>query len=127
LIHLRPVTSFDDITDNRQWARQMRDTYEGRIDRVDLMVGMFAEPKPTGFGFSDTAFRIFILMASRRLKSDRFFGDDYTPEVYTPAGLQWIEDTTMIDVLVRHYPGLRAALLGTDNASAPWRGARAWP
>jgi hypothetical protein len=125
LIHLRPVTSFDDITDNRQWARQMRDTYEGRIDRVDLMVGMFAEPKPTGFGFSDTAFRIFILMASRRLKSDRFFGDDYTPEVYTPAGLQWIEDTTMIDVLVRHYPGLRAALLGTDNAFAPWRGARA--
>ena len=52
----------------------MREVYEGRLDRVDLMVGMFAEPKPTGFGFSDTAFRIFILMASRRLKSDRFFG-----------------------------------------------------
>ena len=49
LLHLRPVRSFDDITDNPQWARQMRDVYEGRIDRVDLMVGMFAEPKPTGF------------------------------------------------------------------------------
>jgi hypothetical protein len=89
------------------------------------MVGMFAEPKPMGFGFSDTAFRIFILMASRRLKSDRFFGEDYTPEVYTPAGMHWIENTTMIDVLQRHYPSLQSAMSGTDNAFAPWRGARA--
>ena len=50
------------------------------------MVGMFAEPPPPGFGFSDTAFRIFILMASRRLKSDRFFTTDFTPSVYTQAG-----------------------------------------
>ena len=28
------------------------------------------EPLPEGFGFSETAFRIFVLMASRRLKSD---------------------------------------------------------
>ncbi len=124
-MHLRPVRTFDDVTDNPQWARQMREVYDGRIDRLDLMVGMFAEPKPTGFGFSDTAFRIFILMASRRLKSDRFFGEDYTPEVYTPLGIEWIETTTMIDVLQRHYPNLRTAMSGTDNAFAPWRGARA--
>jgi hypothetical protein len=60
---------------------------------VDTTVGLFAEPLPEGFGFSDTAFRIFILMASRRLKSDRFFTTDYTPRVYTPAGMQWINDT----------------------------------
>jgi hypothetical protein len=125
LMHLRPINSFDEVTDNTRWARQMRDVYEGRIDRLDLMVGMFAEPKPTGFGFSDTAFRIFILMASRRLKSDRYFGEDYTPEMYTPVGMQWIENTTMIDVLQRHYPNLGAAMSGTDNAFAPWRGARA--
>jgi hypothetical protein len=125
LLHLRPVKAFEDVTDNPQWARQMREVYDGRIDRLDLMIGMFAEPKPTGFGFSDTAFRIFILMASRRLKSDRFFGIDYTPEVYTPAGLDWIEHTTMTDVLARHYPRLRDALRGTDNAFAAWPGARA--
>ena len=44
---------------------------------------MFAEKRPAGFAFSDTAFRIFILMASRRLNSDRFFTEDYTPAVYT--------------------------------------------
>jgi hypothetical protein len=124
LLHLRPLRSFEDITTNPRWAREMREVYDGRIDRVDLMVGMFAEPKPTGFGFSDTAFRVFILMASRRLKSDRFFGLDYTPEVYTPEGMDWIESTTMGDVLARHYPALRAAA-NADNAFAPWANARA--
>ena len=51
------------------------------------MVGLYAEPLPKGFGFSDTAFRVFILMASRRLKSDRFFTDDYDAGTYTQAGL----------------------------------------
>jgi hypothetical protein len=124
LLHLRPISSFDDVTSNPQWARQMSEVYDGRIDRLDLMIGMFAEPKPTGFGFSDTAFRIFILMASRRLKSDRFFGNDYTPEVYTPEGMDWIENTTMVDLLVRHYPSLRG-VVNPDNAFQPWPGARA--
>lgn len=124
LLHLKPVRSFDDVTDNAEWVRQMRDVYDDRIDRLDLMVGLFAEPKPTGFGFSDTAFRIFILMASRRLKSDRFFGLDYSPDVYTPEGIDWVENSTMGDVLARHYPNLRAAA-NPDNAFAPWPGARA--
>jgi hypothetical protein len=38
---------------------------------MDLMVGMYAKGPPELFGFSDTALRVFILMASRRLKSDR--------------------------------------------------------
>ena len=54
---------------------------------------------PPGFGFSDTAFRIFILMASRRLKSDRFFTEDFTPEVYTPAGFDWMRDNSFRSVL----------------------------
>ena len=89
------------------------------------MVGLYAEPPPKGFGFSDTAFRVFILMASRRLKSDRFFTRDYTAETYTQAGLDWIDETTMVDVLMRHYPELAPALAGVDNAFAPWRRVRA--
>jgi hypothetical protein len=53
---------------------------------------VYAEPTPKGFGFSETAFRIFILMASRRLKS----------------------------VLLRHYPELLRALRDAPNAFAPW-------
>jgi hypothetical protein len=85
------------------------------------MVGLYAEPLPPGFGFSDTAFRVFILMASRRLKSDRFFTRDFRPELYGPAGFRWVKETTMKDVLLRHYPELAPALSGVDNAFAPWK------
>jgi hypothetical protein len=114
------VERFEDLTENPKWAREIEDVYEGDIDQVDLQVGMLAEPLPPGFGFSDTAFRIFILMASRRLRSDRFFTDDYTPEVYTPEGIEWVEGNTMSDVLLRHHPELAPALDGVENAFAPW-------
>jgi hypothetical protein len=84
------------------------------------MVGLYAEPLPQGFGFSETAFRIFSLMASRRLKSDRFFTTDYRPEVYTPEGLAWINDTDMSTVLLRHLPALKPFLSHVSNAFAPW-------
>lgn len=59
LLRMPRVNSFEELTDNLQWAKEIRELYEGDIDKVDLMVGMFAEPLPQGFGFSDTAFRIF--------------------------------------------------------------------
>ena len=85
------------------------------------MVGLYAERKPPGFGFSDTAFRIFILMASRRLKSDRFFTRDYRPEVYTPGGPAGSTTTTMSTVLLRHFPELEPVLAGVPNPFAPWQ------
>ena len=66
-------------------------------------------------------------MASRRLKSDRFFTYDYRPEVYTSEGLRWIADNTMGTVLLRHYPALAPALRGSVNAFAPWTVAGASP
>ncbi len=120
LLHLKPASSFEELTDNPEWREQIRRVYEDEIERVDLTVGMFAEPLPAGFAFSDTAFRIFILMASRRLNSDRFFTTDYTAQVYTQAGLDWINDNDMSSVLLRHYPHLRPALRSVKNAFAPW-------
>jgi hypothetical protein len=124
LLHLAPAKDFDDLTDNPQWAREIERVY-GDIEQVDLMVGAFAERRPAGFAFSDTAFRIFILMASRRLNSDRFFTTDYTPAVYTQAGMDWINDNSMATVLLRHYPQLRPAIGALPNAFLPW--ARAVP
>jgi hypothetical protein len=120
LLRLAPARTFEELTDNRKWAEEMRRVYDGDVERVDLMVGLFAEPRPEGFGFSDTAFRIFILMASRRLNSDRFFTTDYTPRVYTQVGLKWIDDNNMFSVLFRHFPSLRRSVPGTKNAFAPW-------
>lgn len=121
LLHLQPAKDFDDLTDNTVWAEELRTVYGGDIEKLDLMPGMYAERLPKGFAFSDTAFRIFVLMASRRFNSDRFFTDDYTPEVYTKAGLDWIDDNDMKSVLLRHYPALKPSLLGVTNAFHPWK------
>jgi hypothetical protein len=121
MLHMKPVRTFEELTENAAWREEIRRVYENDIDRVDLIVGLFAETPPKGFGFSDTAFRIFVLMASRRLNSDRFFTTDFTDEVYSPVGMQWIADNTMSSVLLRHYPGLEPTLRGVANAFAPWK------
>jgi hypothetical protein len=119
LFHLSVPKTFEELTDNPDWARQLREVY-GDVDQVDLLPGMLAEPLPDGMAFGDTAFRVFILMASRRLNSDRFFTIDFTPEVYSPVGMQWIRDNTMVSVLLRHFPALSPALLHAKNAFWPW-------
>jgi Animal haem peroxidase len=121
MVHKPRLQAFEQLTPKRHWVEQIRHVYNGDIDSVDLMIGLYAEPLPEGFGFSDTAFRIFILMASRRLKSDRFFTTDYTPRIYTQLGLDWIANNDFASVLLRHAPGLGAALRGIDNPFAPWR------
>jgi hypothetical protein len=120
LLHMKPIERFEDLTANATWVEELRRIYEDDVELLDLMVGMFAETLPEGFGFSDTAFRIFALMASRRLNSDRFFTTDFNAEVYTRAGLDWVADNDMSSVLKRHYPALAPSLRGVKNAFAPW-------
>ena len=121
LFRLPPAASFHEIANgNPVWAKEIRDVYSGKLESVDLIIGMFAERKPMGFAFSDTAFRVFILMAARRLRSDRFFTTDYTPEVYTSLGLKWIEDATLVGMLQHHYPELETVLSGVTNPFEPW-------
>jgi len=120
LLHLRPARSFEELTDDPAQLEALRRLYRD-VDSVDTIVGMFAEKRPEGFGFSETAFRIFILMASRRLNSDRYFTNDFTPEIYTSIGMDWVEQTSMIDVVLRHYPQLRPVLRGVTNAFQPWQ------
>jgi hypothetical protein len=119
LLHLTPARDFEDLTDDPALAERMRALY-GDIERLDVIVGMFAEKRPAGFAFSDTAFRIFILMASRRINSDRFLTNDYNPSIYTQTGIDWVEGTTFTDVLKRHYPDLDPSLRGIENGFTPW-------
>jgi Animal haem peroxidase len=119
LFHMPRVTSFEQMSDKPDIVSALREVY-GHPDKVDLMVGMYAEKPPEGFGFSDTAFRVFVLMAPRRLKSDRFLTSDFTEAVYTRAGLDWIDNNNMTTVLQRHFPELTPVLQQVSNAFAPW-------
>ncbi len=117
---LRPPGNFTELAQDSATADDISRVYDGDIERVDLMVGLYAERRPEGFAFSDTAFRIFLLMASRRLNSDRFLADDFTPAIYTPAGMRWLADNTMTTTLLRHFPELRPAMRSATNAFFPW-------
>jgi hypothetical protein len=116
LFHLPAVSSFVALTgDNAELAKKLDKLYNGDVEKVDLLIGCMAEPLPKGFGFSDTAFRVFILMASRRLKSDRFIAGDWNEETYSKVGLKWVQDGGMKDVLGRHFPVLKDVLDRSQN------------
>lgn len=119
-LHKPRLTSFEQLSEDPATVARIRDLYRS-VDEVDTMIGLFAEAPPAGFGFSDTAFRIFILMASRRIQSDRFLTVDFRPEIYSSLGMEWIRDNTMGTIIQRHCPELAALLPRDRSAFAPWR------
>jgi hypothetical protein len=125
-LHKPRIKSWEELCENRESVRRMKEIYRN-VDEIDTMVGLFAETPPAGFGFSDTAFRIFILMASRRLQSDRFLTVDFRPEIYSPFGMDWVASNGMTSVILRHCPELASVLPRTASAFAPWRPVAATP
>ncbi len=111
------------------------------IEDVDTVVGWLAEfRRPHGFAISETQFVVFILNASRRLFSDRFFTSSFRPEFYTTFGVEWVmhngpgpemmEQGTpnghtqavspMKRVLLRTMPELTSELQAVVNVFDPW-------
>ena len=122
MLRLSVPKTFDELVggSNPTLAAELAEVYNNDIDAVDALVGSHSEPLIPGFGFSETAFRIFVLMASRRLKSDRFIATQWNAETYTKEGFHWVQYTTMKDVLVRHFPELGPTLKKSKNVFAPW-------
>ncbi|HET6339536.1 MAG TPA: peroxidase family protein [Polyangiales bacterium] len=121
LIGMKPLESIDDLTDDPEARRTLKQVY-ANIEDVDLLIGNLAEShRPPGFGFGETLFEVFILNASRRLQADRFFTDSYREDIYTAEGLAWIDQVTLKTVLLRHFPDLaRTGLANVENAFEPW-------
>jgi hypothetical protein len=59
-------------------------------------------------------------MASRRLKADPLFTDDWGPRELTREGMRWIEDATMQKVVARRLPDLAPLMADVRNAFVPW-------
>ncbi|QLY24721.1 peroxidase family protein [Bdellovibrio sp. KM01] len=135
-IGLKPIKKYTDFfpagkpLDARQLA--IRDKFysvygrdangNDNVELIDLLVGTCAEEvRPAQFGFGETMFQIFILMASRRLMADRFFTDDYNAAHYTTTGMEWIDDEgTLAKVIGRHMPELKGKMKGLTSAFEPW-------
>jgi hypothetical protein len=68
------------------------------VEDVDTVVGWLAEyTRPHGFAISETQFHIFIINASRRLFSDRFFTSSFRPEFYSRLGYDWVINNGPLD------------------------------
>ncbi|HMH53418.1 MAG TPA: peroxidase family protein [Candidatus Acidoferrum sp.] len=112
------------------------------VEDLDTVVGWLAEPatrRPHGFAISETQFQVFILNASRRLFSDRFFTSSFRPEFYTTLGIAWVnqsgpermmekgtpnghavEVAPLKRVLMRTVPELDPELANVVNTFDPW-------
>jgi hypothetical protein len=136
-IGLKPITKYADFFEDsiakdlrqKEIVAKLAKVYgvdedgKDNVEMIDLLVGTSAEEvRPKNFGFGETQFQIFILMASRRLMADRFFTDDYKREYYTKGGLDWIDNKGwMAKVIIRHMPELKANLKGVETAFNPWK------
>ncbi|MDT3397942.1 peroxidase family protein [Streptomyces sp. B1866] len=118
-LHKGRIRRFEDLTGDPEALARLKEVYRS-VDEIDTMVGLFAENPPEGFGFSDTAFRVFLLMAARRLQSDRFLTVDFRPEIYTPLGMDWIQRGGMTAVVLRHCPRLARFMTKDANVFTPW-------
>jgi tetratricopeptide (TPR) repeat protein len=122
---LKPIGSFDDLTDDQSQVKKLKEVYGDKpedVEKLDLMIGTLGEGyRPTGFGFGETMFQIFILNATRRLQADRFYTDNYNEATYTREGLDWIDASSFKTVLLRNYPELaNTGLANVTNAFEPW-------
>lgn len=62
-----PISKWEDLSDDKEVVKALTEVYGNDIEKLDLLVGLHAEKKIKGFAISETAFFIFLLMASRYL------------------------------------------------------------
>ncbi|XP_054802741.1 alpha-dioxygenase PIOX [Prosopis cineraria] len=118
---LLPITKWEDLTDDKEAIKVLEEVYGDDVEELDTLVGLMAEKKIKGFAISETAFIIFLLMASRRLEADRFFTSDFNEETYTKKGLEWVNTTESLkDVLDRHYPEMTHKWMNSSSAFSVW-------
>ncbi|KAJ4892615.1 Alpha-dioxygenase 1 [Raphanus sativus] len=116
-----PIKKWEDLTDDKEAIEALDDVYGGNVDELDLLVGLMAEKKIKGFAISETAFNIFLLMATRRLEADRFFTSDFNETTYTKKGLEWVNTTENLkDVFDRHYPEMTDRWMNSESAFSVW-------
>jgi hypothetical protein len=120
-LHLREIPSFDYLTPDQPTVELLKKIYNNDVNQLDVLVGTLAESyRPEGFGFAETLFQVFLLTATRRLETDRFLTSDFTPEIYTKKGMEWVELRRMKDILMDHMPALTNILGPIKNPFRPW-------
>ncbi|TYI66029.1 hypothetical protein E1A91_D09G196700v1 [Gossypium mustelinum] len=116
-----PISKWEDLTDDCEVIEALIEVYGEDVEKLDLLVGLQAEKKIKRFAISETAFFIFLLIASRRLEADRFFTTNFNPKTYTEKGLERVNKTEPLkDVIDRHFPDMTAKWMRCSSAFSVW-------
>ncbi|KAH9801540.1 alpha-dioxygenase 2 [Citrus sinensis] len=116
-----PISKWEDLTGDKEVIKVLQEVYGDDVEKMDLQVGLHAEKKIKGFAISETAFFIFLLIASRRLEADRFFTTNFNSKTYTEKGLEWVNKTeTLKDVIDRHFPEMTKKWMRCSSAFSVW-------
>ncbi|GAA0148090.1 oxygenase [Lithospermum erythrorhizon] len=116
-----PISTWEDLTEDEEVIKALNEVYGDDVEKLDLIVGLHAEKKIKGFAISETAFFIFLLIASRRLEADRFFTTNFNARSYTEKGLEWVNKTeTLKDVIDRHFPDMTKKWMRCSSAFSVW-------
>lgn len=121
-LRMKPIATFEELTSDPKLLKALKKVYNNDVNKIDALVGTLAEgTRPQCYGFGETLFQVFTVMATRRIQADRFLTTDYTPAVYTQEGIDWVEQNSMKTVLLRHFPELaNSGLADVKNAFFPW-------
>ncbi|KAE8021581.1 hypothetical protein FH972_007458 [Carpinus fangiana] len=61
---LIPISKWKNLTDDDEVIQALDEMYGHDVEELDLLVGLMAEKKIEGFAISETAFVVFLLMAT---------------------------------------------------------------
>lgn len=103
---LPPITSWSDLTSDPETIHKLVHVYGYDVEQLDLLVGTHCEDKISDSIFGETIYSVFLFHTTRRITNDRFLTTHFTSEYYTSWGLEYVDDTSFRDVLVRHYPSM---------------------
>jgi Animal haem peroxidase len=116
---LEPYKKLGDLTDNPEELALLKSVYTD-IEQVDFLVGSLVDKdRPDGFAFGIVPFHIFVVMASRRVFSDRFFQEDFNDLHYTKWGVNYVNDIDLRTILNRHFPEYKNII--PENPFMNWK------
>ena len=124
LLHKPPVKSFEELTDNPEWAAEIKRVYNNDLEKVDTMVGPDGRAAARGDGL-------------QRHRLPHLPADGVAPaqerpvpvEGLSPGGLHEAGDRLGggeldEDVISRHFPSVAFAMKGLETTTRSSRGRR---
>ncbi len=95
----KPISSFEDLTNDRKLVTTLKELY-GDIDKVEFIVGIFAEKHDEDRLFGDLMYAMVAYDAFTQIYTNPLLSKNiYTKETFTEYGLDLIQETNSVQDL----------------------------